>query len=108
MLTAALLGAAPFGWRAVASLALGGGMQVVNLRGLERSVRGMLGVAARGQTSGARALVTVRWVLLLGAVALALTTLPLQPIAFLGGLSTAVPAVIWHGFATAGSRAPEV
>ena len=108
VLAGGLLGAAPLGWHVVASLALGGGMQVVNLRGLERSVRGMLGLAAQGQTYGARALVAVRWALFLGAVVLALTTLPLEPIAFLVGLSTVVPAVIWHGFATAGQRAPEV
>ena len=80
----------------------------MNLRGLERSVRAMLGLAAQGQTYGTRALVAVRGALFLGAVVLALTTLPLEPIAFLAGLSTAVPAVIWHGLATAGHRAPEV
>ena len=101
----ALLGAAPFGWGAVASVALGGGIQVLNLRGLERGVQAMVGLAAGGQTGAARALVAVRWVLLLGAVALCLVALPVQPIAFSVGLSVIVPTVIWHGLETA--RSPE-
>lgn len=97
VLAIGLLGAAPFGWRPVASLALGGGLQAVNLLGLERSVGGMLGLAAQGHIYGTRALVALRWVLFLGAVGLALTTLPVEPIPFLVGLSSAVPALLWHG-----------
>jgi hypothetical protein len=37
--------------------------------------------------------------LLLGLVGLVLLKLPVQPIAFAVGLSTVVPALIWHGLA---------
>lgn len=106
VLAVALAGAAPFGWRALGSLALGGAMQVLNLRGLERSVATMLGLAALGRPFG-RGLVTMRWLLFLGAVVAALVALPLDPLAFLVGLSTSVPAVIWHGLATARPRPEE-
>lgn len=99
ILALALGGAVPFGWRAVASLSLGGGIQIVNLRGLERSVTGMLQQAAEGRGGVLQALLTLRLLLLLGLVGLVLLKLPVQPIAFAVGLSTVVPALIWHGLA---------
>ena len=101
VLLVALLAATLCGWNALASLALGGGIQIVNLRALERGVAAMLTRAAAGQTSGARALLSLRWLLTLGLVALTLLTLPVDPIAFSIGLSTLVPAVIWHGLSSA-------
>ena len=97
----AALGALPFGWRAVVSVGLGGGIQIVNLRGLERSVTGMLRLAAQGQQRGFQALLALRLVLLLGLVGAVLLTTPVEPIAFVVGLSTAVPAAIWYGLASA-------
>ena len=99
ILGAVLLGTIPFGWDAFGSAALGGGIQVVNLRGLERGVAAMLALAADGQTRGSRVLLSLRWFLVLGLVAFCLVVLPLEPIAFVVGLSTFVPAVIWHGLA---------
>ena len=95
-----LLGMIPFGWNAFGSTALGGGIQIVNLRGLERGVAAMLGLAADGQTLASRVLVSLRWVLVLGLVAFCLFVLPLEPVAFVVGLSSVVPAVIWHGLVT--------
>ena len=92
-----LLGMIPFGWEAFGSAALGGGIQIVNLRGLERGVAAMLALAAEGRTLGSRVLLSLRWFLVLGLDAFCLVVLPLEPIAFVVGLSTFVPAVIWHG-----------
>jgi hypothetical protein len=96
-----VIGAIPFGWRAVASVSLGGGIQMVNLRALERSVGGMLSLAQQGRGSGLHALLGFRQLLLLGMVGAVLVTKPVQPLAFAVGLSTVVPAVIWHGLVTA-------
>ncbi len=92
-----LLGMTPFGWAAVKAAALGGGMQILNLRGLERSVVGMLGLAVAGQSTAARALITLRWIFLFGAIAAVLFLAEIEPIAFITGLSILVPTVIWHG-----------
>ncbi len=97
----------PYGWRAGASVALGGGIQVVNLKALERCVAWLLGLASGGgplsvgARLGAGLLVQLRWLILAAAVAAILLTLPVEPIAFLVGLSTAALAALWHGFATA-------
>ncbi len=112
VLAVALLGSLPYGWRASASLALGGGIQLVNLKALERSVASLLGLAsswspgpetplAVGLRFGAALLLQLRWVLLLGLVAAILVFLPVDPIALLVGLSSAAVAVLWHGFQTA-------
>ena len=99
ILSLALGVAIPFGWHAVASVLLGGGIQVVNLRGLERSVGGMLHLAAGGRGGVFQALIGLRLLLLLGLVGIILLTLRVEPIAFAVGLSTVVPAVLWHGLA---------
>jgi hypothetical protein len=99
VLSGAVLAAAPFGAGAVASVALGGAMQIINLGGLERSVAALVGLAVSGNAAG-RALIAGRWLLFLGAVFVALLALPIEPLAFLVGLSTVVPAVLWHGWAT--------
>ena len=91
--------AAPFGWTALISVAIGGGMQVVNLRGLERSVRGMLRTSGLGGLL--HGLLALRLLLLLALVGIVLVTLPVQPLAFALGLFTVVPAVLWHGLTSA-------
>ena len=109
VLAVAFVASFPYGWRASASVALGGGIQVVNLKALERSVASLLGLASgrplgRGLRLGATLLLQARWLILLGVVAAVLITLPVNPIALLVGLSTAAAAVLWHGFAV--SRLP--
>jgi hypothetical protein len=99
VLSGAILACSPLGWRAVTSVALGGVMQIINLGGLERSVAALVGLAAAGHTVG-RAMIAGRWMLFLGAVLGALLLLPIEPLPFLIGLSTLVPAVLWHGLAT--------
>ncbi len=112
VLAVALLASFPYGWRASASLALGGGIQLVNLKALERSVARLLGLAsswsqgpdtqlALGLRFGTALLLQLRWLVLVGLVAAILLTLPVDPIALLVGLSTAAVAVLWHGFQTA-------
>ena len=102
VLALALLAASPFGWRVLASLLLGGGIQIVNLRGLERSVLWLTRTPDQGRpAAGARAFLRLRLGLLLGVVAAVLLAVPVEPFAFVAGLSTVVPAVIWHGLSTA-------
>jgi hypothetical protein len=97
----ALIGwATGFGKGALASVALGSGMQAVNLFWLERSVRGWLQHAATGQ-GGAPQRAALRLLALLASVAAVLVLLPVQPIGFLVGISSAVPAVLWFGLANA-------
>ncbi len=102
VILAVFLGAAaPFGWSALASVSIGGGIQVVNLRGLERSVGGMLSRAGGRASSGLQVMLALRLLLLLGLVGVVLVTLPVHPIAFVVGLSSVVPAVLWHGLVSA-------
>ena len=105
VLALALLGAIPFGWGAVGSVALGGGMQALNLSGIERGIRTTLGLGTLGYAS--RALLALRWVVFLGAVVAAILVLPIEPIAFIVGLSTAVPAVVWQGLTHTGPQTRE-
>jgi hypothetical protein len=101
VLALALLGSIPYGWRAAASVAVGGGVQAVNLAGLERSVRLLARLAVEGRGGPAQILLASRFLILVGSVGLVLYALPVEPLAFAIGLSTAVPAVLWHGLATA-------
>ncbi len=104
LVLALFLGAvAPFGWTALISVTIGGGMQVVNLRGLERSVGGMLRTSGVGGLL--QGLLALRLVLLLALVGIVLVTLPVLPLAFALGLSTVVPAVLWHGLTSAAREA---
>ncbi len=95
MLALFLGAAAPFGWSALMSVAIGGGIEVVNLRGLERSVGGLLRTGGGG--GFLQALLALRLLLLLALVGVVLVTLPVEPLAFVLGLSSVVPAVLWHG-----------
>jgi len=91
-------GAALCGKSALASVALGSGMQAVNLFWLERSVQGWLQQAASGQTGVAQR-AGLRLMLLLASVGTVLLWLPIDVIAFTVGISSAVPTVFWHGIA---------
>lgn len=93
-------GAAMFGTSALASVALGSGMQAVNLFWLERSVQGWLQQAAAGHTGVAQQ-AAVRLIALLASVGCVLVWIPVDTIAFTVGISSAVPAVLWHGWARA-------
>jgi ATP synthase I subunit len=102
LLLLAITGAIPYGCHAVLSLAVGGGIQVLNLAVLQRSVR----VALAGQSGGlARVLMLSRLLLVLGTVALLLANRAVAPVPLLVGLSLLIPAAIWFGFDTAGKRA---
>ena len=99
LLAVAIAGAIPYGWHAVWSLALAGGIQVLNLGVLERSVR--LVVAEHGSAPAARVFLMLRLVLVLGAVLFALGPLGVARIPFVAGLLLVVPAVFWHGLSRA-------
>jgi hypothetical protein len=106
LVAAVLLAASlPFGPAVVAGVALGCAVQAVNLLLLERSVSLMLGLAGAGQGGGVQALVALRFVALMGVCAGILIALPLPPVAFAAGFSSAVPAVLWHGLASRGDQA---
>ena len=100
-LAAALAIAAPFGAPALASAALGGAIQLVNLWLLHRSVGRVLNIGSGAVPRGLQAVLVLRLVGLLGLVAVLLLLLPLAPIWFTVGLSIAVPASLWHGLAHA-------
>ncbi len=103
-LALALLCAMPYGWPAVFSLAVGGGIQVVNLIGLERSVQSLAALAVAERGGAAQGLLVLRFLGVIAAVGLALWKLPIDPLWFALGLSALVPAVIWHGLATSPDR----
>jgi hypothetical protein len=63
----------------------------------------MLGTSGGGGLL--QGLLALRLLLLLGLVGLVLLTLPVQPLAFALGLSTVVPAVLWHGLTSAAREA---
>jgi hypothetical protein len=101
LLLLAIAGAIPYGCDAVWSLAVGGGIQILNLAVLERSVRAVL----TGQGGGVASLfLFARFLLVLLAVGLVLTRGGVAPVPFLLGLSALVPAAIWFGLDEAARR----
>ena len=101
VLLLAIAAAIPYGCHAVLSLAVGGGIQVLNLAVLERSVR----VALVGQAGAlATFFFLARFLLLLGAVGLLLTRGGVAPLPFVAGLLLLVPAAIWFGLDRAAER----
>jgi hypothetical protein len=92
------------GRQAIASAALGGALEAVNLLGLARGVRALVARAETGAYPGVALFVGVRVLALLGSVGAALLLLPVDPLWFVLGLSTAVPAAIWHGLSGAPAR----
>jgi hypothetical protein len=99
LLALAIGGAIPYGCHAVWSLALAGGIQVVNLAVTSRSVR--LVVAQPVSASGAHLVFMLRLFAVLAAVFLALRVLGAAPLPFAAGLLMIVPAAVWHGFSQA-------
>ena len=99
VLALAIAGAIPYGCHAVWSLALAGGIQVVNLAVTERSVR--LVLAARPAAFAAQALFLLRMLLVLAATFLAIRGAGAGPVPFALGLLAIVPAALWHGLAKA-------
>jgi hypothetical protein len=95
----ALVGSMPYGCLAAASLACGAGIQIMSVFGLERSVRQLTAAAALGEHPAVRPLLFLRFAAVAALLALALATLPLEIGPFLVGLSTVIPAALWHGFA---------
>jgi hypothetical protein len=105
VLALAIAGAIPYGCHAAWSTALGGGIQVLNLSVLERSVRAVLSAGGSGSLAPiAQLALLLRTLLFFTAVIYVLAVVPVQPIAFLAGLLAVVPAVLWHGLGPAASR----
>jgi hypothetical protein len=94
ILALALAGAIPYGWAAVWSVALGGGIQVVNLKALERTVSALR--SPRVSARGLRVALALRFALVVGLVGWAILHLPIAPLAFAAGLGIVVPAALWH------------
>lgn len=93
--------AVPYGLPAALSLLAGGGLALLNLTVLKRSVRLFTGGIPAGGAPLAALLATLR---LTGVLALAgwmLIRTPVEPLAFGIGLVLSVPAVAWHGLAEA-------
>jgi hypothetical protein len=95
LLAVAIAGAIPYGWLAVWSLALAGGIQVVNLAVLEGSVRLVIG--GRVARSATQVVLFLRLLLLGAAVLVALGHSGAAPAPFVIGLLVIVPATLWHG-----------
>jgi hypothetical protein len=99
VLGAMLIAAAPFGPRTLMSLALGGVIAMANLRLLERGVTRLLGGPVPNGVA-LRLLLHLRMGLLFAMVAVVLLRTKVEPIPFSVGLSSVVPAVLWHGWRT--------
>lgn len=97
VLTLALVGSIAYGCHAAASLACGGGIQIVNLIALDGSLKTILPRAAHGAAGALRPLLLLRFAIVAAAVGVALAALPLDVVPFVIGLSTVVPAALWHG-----------
>jgi hypothetical protein len=83
---------------AAGSLLAGGGIQALNLKALERSVRLVLGLSgARPGVLGA-SMAIARTLLFFAAVFWVLAATPVHVPGFAVGLLLAVPASIWQGF----------
>ena len=102
VLVLAFAGAFSYGSHAAWSLALGGGIGVLNLTVLERSVRGLLSL--QSSAPAAQLVLVLRTVVLFVAVSYVLAATPVQPLPFLGGLLAIVPATIWHGLSAPPAR----
>ena len=90
-------GAMTYGLHAAASLLVGGGVQVLNLKALERGVRRLVGLARPAPGALGIGLNSLRLVLFLGLVLVVATRTPVQPRAFAVGLLLVVPALLWQG-----------
>jgi hypothetical protein len=107
LLALATIGSIPYGWFALGSLVLGGGIQVINLRALDRTASRLRDFGRSGSPNALRALLTFRFVLVVAVVGWVLLRLPVEPAPFVVGLGLVIPAVLWQGFETARHRSPE-
>ncbi len=82
---------------------MGGGIQLLNLDLLSRSVRAVLtaGGASANAATLAQLTLVIRTVLFFTAVIYVLTQTSAQPLPFLVGLLAIVPAGFWHGLTAA-------
>ena len=94
-----------FGREYLLSALVGGLVQVVNLYFLERATSWMLGLVELGGSGVARALLALRFSLLLLFCALLLILLPVEPIGFAIGFSTILPASVWYALSPDRSEA---
>ena len=99
LLALAIGGAIPYGCHAVWSLALAGGIQLLNVAVTTRSVRLVLAEPGAGQA--ARIVFMLRLLTVLAAIALCIGPLGAQPAPFVVGLLVIVPAALWHGLSRA-------
>jgi hypothetical protein len=83
---------------AAGSLLAGGGIQALNLKALELSVRLVLGLSAPRLGAAGAAAVLLRGLLFFLAVFWVLVATPVHVLGFGAGLILAVPASIWQGF----------
>ena len=94
-----------FGREYLLSAVVGGVVQVANLHLLERATAWMLGLIDLGGSGIARALLALRFVLLLMLCALLLVLLPVEPIGFAIGFSSILPASVWYALTASQSEA---
>jgi hypothetical protein len=99
LLALAIGGAIPYGCHAVWSLALAGGIQVLNVAVTTRSVRLVLAEPGAGQA--ARLVFMLRLLAVLTAIVLCVGPLGAKPVPFAVGLLMIVPAALWHGLSQA-------
>lgn len=92
-----LAAAVPLGAAFTTAVALGGSLQIVNLKLLERGVAYMLGLASEGHGAGMQALLMLRFSAVMAGCVAILVLLPVDPLAFAVGFSSVVPACLWHG-----------
>lgn len=106
ILALAVLGSILYGIAAVGSVALGGGIQVLNLFALDRTLSSLRGLAGSGSGRGLRAVLAFRFLAVVALAGWALVTLAVEPLPFVIGLGTVIPAALWHGLQP--SRQPGV
>lgn len=90
--------ALPFGASALQAVALGGALAAVNLRMLERGVVMPLCAAPTSDGIFLRLFLHMRLGLLFAVLAAVLLSERAEPLPLTLGLSSAVPAVLWHGW----------
>jgi len=82
---------------AAGSLLAGGGIQALNLKALELSVRLVLGVSTPRLGAAGVAAIVLRTLLFFLAVFWVFVAAPVHVLGFGAGLVLVVPASIWHG-----------
>jgi len=75
-------------------IAIGAALTCANFHVLRRLVSKWTAAAAKGESSNAPMLMLPKMVLLMGAVALAILFLPIQPVAFIVGYSIFIVSIV--------------